>query len=155
MQTNSELMKVFNEHKHNLVLLSGPSEGLIAALPSLNIIDSKCTSSPVLLEHFKHVVGCFCLVIYVQCHANTALRWKGWMYKYMKFFCCFLSPAPIDDGAVQRLRDLIVSLTLFGLEMECCVIFFVHLVLDVGCFLGSIFLENRGPKQHSWTQAVI
>lgn len=64
-------------------------------------------------------------------------------------FCCFLSSAPIDDGAVQRLRDLIVSLTLFGLEMECCVIFFVHLVLDVGCFLGSIFLENRGPKQHS------
>lgn len=74
MQTNSELMKVFNEHKHNLVLLSGPSEGLIAALPSLNIIDSKCTSSPVLLEHFKHVVGCFCLVIYVQCHTNMALR---------------------------------------------------------------------------------
>lgn len=71
------------------------------------------------------------------------------MYKYMKFFVVFLSSAPIDDGAVQRLRDLIVSLTLFGLEMECCVIFFAHLVLDVGCFLGSIFLENRGPKQHS------
>ena len=71
------------------------------------------------------------------------------MYKYMKFFVFFLSSAPIDDGAVQRLRDLIVSLTLFGLEMECCVIFFAHLVLDVGCFLGSIFLENRGPKQHS------
>ena len=67
----------------------------------------------------------------------------------MKFFVVFLSSAPIDDGAVQRLRDLIVSLTLFGLEMECCVIFFAHLVLDVGCFLGSIFLENRGPKQHS------
>lgn len=71
------------------------------------------------------------------------------MYKYMKFFVVFLSSAPIDDGAVQRLRDLIVSLTLFGLEMECCVIFFAHLVLDVGCFLGSIFVENRGPKQHS------
>lgn len=71
------------------------------------------------------------------------------MYKYMKFFVVFLSSAPIDDGAVQRLRDLIVSLTLFGLEMECCVIFFAHLVLDVGCFLESIFLENRGPKQHS------
>jgi len=54
MKTNTELIKIFEEHKHNLDLLTGPPEGLIAALPSLNIIDT-----------------------------------------------------PIDDGAVQRLRDLI------------------------------------------------
>ena len=41
MKTNTELIKVFEEHKHNLDLLTGPPEGLIAALPSLNIIDSK------------------------------------------------------------------------------------------------------------------
>ena len=46
-------------------------------------------------------------------------------------FCCFL--APIDDGAVQRLRDLIVSLTLFGLEMECCVNLFC--MSSVRCWL--------------------
>ena len=44
MQTNTELVKVFQEHKHNLDLLVGPSEGLLAALPSLNIIDSKLTA---------------------------------------------------------------------------------------------------------------
>lgn len=44
-QTNTELLKVFKEHKHNLDLLTGPSEGLIAALPSLNIIDSKFITS--------------------------------------------------------------------------------------------------------------
>ena len=41
MQTNGELLKVFQEHKHNLDLLAGPPEGLLAALPSHNIIDSK------------------------------------------------------------------------------------------------------------------
>lgn len=58
-------MKVFNEYKYNLVLLFGFLEGLIVVLLFFNIIDSKCISSFVLLEYFKYVVGCFCLVIYV------------------------------------------------------------------------------------------
>lgn len=50
MQTNTELLKVFKEHKHNLDLLVGPSEGLLAALPSLNIIDSKLIVHAVIVQ---------------------------------------------------------------------------------------------------------
>ena len=50
MQTNTELLKVFKEHKHNLDLLVGPSEGLLAALPSLNIIDSKLIVCAVIAQ---------------------------------------------------------------------------------------------------------
>ena len=31
---------MFKEHKHHLDLLAGPMDGLLAAVPSLNIIDS-------------------------------------------------------------------------------------------------------------------
>ena len=62
-------------------------------------------------------------------------------------FCCFLSSAPIDDGAVQRLRDLIVSLTLFGLEMECCVTFFC--TSSVRCWL--FFRVYRFGEQRTKT----
>lgn len=56
MQTNTELLKVFKEHKHNLDLLVGPSEGLLAALPSLNIIDSKFVEH--VKAHWSHLVQC-------------------------------------------------------------------------------------------------
>jgi len=39
--TYSELVRVYTAHKQNLELISGQEEQLIAALPSLNIIDCK------------------------------------------------------------------------------------------------------------------
>ena len=138
-QTNTELLKVFQEHKHNLDLLTGPSEGLIAALPSLNIIDSKFITS----SHYKLHAMCFVVwkysakgilfCFYVIDLIETCLLREGrvmrvyliglsslvrcilscfWVCLQNKcVLFCFIS-APIDDGAVQRLRDLIVSLAI-------------------------------------------
>ena len=76
MQTNTELVKVFQEHKHNLDLLVGPSEGLLAALPSLNIIDSKLTATcdfPIvdIVKCWKHVA---------PCESTTKEVWFEWSH---------------------------------------------------------------------------
>ena len=76
MQTNTELVKVFQEHKHNLDLLVGPSEGLLAALPSLNIIDSKLTATcdfPIvdIVKRWKHVA---------PCESTTKEVWFEWSH---------------------------------------------------------------------------
>ena len=76
MQTNTELVKVFQEHKHNLDLLVGPSEGLLAALPSLNIIDSKLTApcdfpNLDIVKCWKHLA---------PCESTTKEVWFEWSH---------------------------------------------------------------------------
>lgn len=44
--THNELARVYNAHRQNLDLLAGPEEQLLAALPSLNIIDCEFSKRP-------------------------------------------------------------------------------------------------------------